>query len=95
MSDLLLRLQKLNKKVVSLEKRLSSLQEELHDLEQQLEASQEELRSKQMDYELMVERYEALRLSKSLTNPEDRTAIQEKIDWYLKEIDICLNNFGD
>ena len=95
MNDLLLRLQELNKKVVLLEKQLSVLQGERHELEQRLEEAEEALQSKEKDYELMVERYEAVRLSKSVTNPEDRIAIQEKIDWYLKEIDICLNNFGE
>ncbi|MCI4669436.1 MAG: hypothetical protein MRZ79_14980 [Bacteroidia bacterium] len=95
MNDLLLKLQGLSKKIAVLEKQLLVLQGERHELELRLEEAEEALHNQKRDYDLMVERYEAVKLSKSLTNPEDRVAIQEKIDWYLKEIDICLNNFGE
>ncbi|MEO0898255.1 MAG: hypothetical protein AAFY71_17720 [Bacteroidota bacterium] len=95
MNDLLLRLQELNRKVGRLEKQLESLHEERHDLEQKLENSEKALLQATKNYEEMVERYEAVKLSKALVNPEAKLTIQEKIDWYLKEIDICLNNFGD
>lgn len=95
MNDLLLKLQELNKKVAKLEKQLHVLQDERNELELRLDEAEEALQAQKKDYELMTERYEAVKLGKSLTNPEDRVAIQEKIDWYLKEIDICLNNFGE
>ena len=95
MDELLLKLQEANQSIVILAQRIKKVKEEKETLLQKIESLEQTIDDKQRDYEEMVERYEAVKLVKSIENPELKASVQEKIDWYLKEIDTCLKNFGD
>jgi predicted transcriptional regulator len=95
MDELLRRLQDINRKAVKLEKAMQKLQAEKDRLGKELKEARAELDSKNGELNGMGERYEALKLAKSIGNPEDRDSVMAKIDLYLKEIDICLKTLGD
>lgn len=64
-------------------------------LELSLEQTQQQLLEKNKDLGGIEEKYEALKLAKSIDSPDDREEVMAKIDLYLKEIDICLRTLGD
>lgn len=71
------------------------MQTEKTRLQTSLEQAQQELNAKNKDLGGIEEKYEALKLAKSIGSPEDRDEVMAKIDLYLKEIDICLKTLGD
>ncbi len=95
MDEILLRLQELSRKVVKLEKSLRQAEEAKHALADRVSTLEAALQAKEEVHQGFMQKYEALKLSKSIASPEDRTAIQQKIDLYLEEIDLCLKSLGD
>ncbi len=95
MEALLRRLTELTRKAVKLEKQLQSLQQEKIQLQAALEAAQSTISASDDQSSELKEKYEALKLAKSIEHPDDRDAVMSKIDLYLKEIDICLKTLGD
>ncbi len=80
--------QKLEKYVQKLKSENLALQNQIVDLKQEQQQKEEELI-------VLQEKYEANKLVKGLVESADRDEIKEKIDTYLKDIDICLKIFGD
>ncbi|MEL6132019.1 MAG: hypothetical protein AAFR59_01505 [Bacteroidota bacterium] len=95
MNELLLKLQEANRAVNQLMQMLEKAKEEKEALLQRVEGLEQSLDEKHKAYDELVERYEAVKLVKVIESPEVKASVQEKIDWYLKEIDTCLKNFGD
>ena len=97
MDNLLQRLQEANRTAAKLERLILRMKQENDQLQKMLEVLEGKLEEKERDYEEMVEKYEAVKLAKSLSpnSNGNHEAVHEKIDLYLKEIDICLKNFGE
>lgn len=95
MDALLRRLTEVTRKAVKLEKQLQSLQQEKIQLQTALEAAQNTISASDDQSSELQEKYEALKLARSIEHPEDRDVVMSKIDLYLKEIDICLKTLGD
>ncbi|MCB0835439.1 MAG: hypothetical protein KDD63_09765 [Bacteroidetes bacterium] len=98
MDNLLPRLQATNRKAAKLERLLLRLKQEKEQLLEQVEELNQTLEVKEKAYLDMQEKYEALKLAKSIgteTGTYDKEAVQTMIEDYIKEIDICLKNFGD
>ncbi|MEZ4830150.1 MAG: hypothetical protein R3C61_28280 [Bacteroidia bacterium] len=55
----------------------------------------QKIEEKDREMTALTEKYETAKLVNSLQNGQDLLAVQAKIDDYIKEIDICLKNFGD
>ena len=99
MDDIVQRLQVANRKVTKLEQLIHRLGQEKQELERRLQQLTDQTHKHDAAFTELQQKYEALKLAKGLgngaANEEDRAAIHEKIDKYLKEIDICLKIFGD
>jgi predicted nucleic acid-binding Zn-ribbon protein len=98
MDNLLPRLQATNRKAAKLERLLLRLKQEKHQLLDQIAELNDALEAKEKEYAEMHEKYEALKLAKSIgtgNGTYDKEAVQNMIEDYIKEIDICLKNFGD
>ncbi|MEO0583398.1 MAG: hypothetical protein AAF135_14330 [Bacteroidota bacterium] len=95
MNELLLKLQEANRAVNQLMQMLEKAKEEKEILSRKVVELEQSIDDKQHAYDELIERYEAIKLVKVIENPEVKASVQEKIDWYLKEIDTCLKNFGD
>lgn len=95
MNEILLRLQELSSVVNHLEKRLRQSQTERKALTDRIAALEAALQAKEQAHEDFIHKYEALKLSKSISSPQERADVQQKIDLYLKEIDLCLKQLGD
>ena len=94
MDEVFQKLQVANRKVVKLEHLIIRLLEEQAGLQKELELLKEVLDSKDQENAMLSEKYEAAKLAKSISSEADRAALHDKIDNYLKEIDICLKKFG-
>jgi len=94
MDHLIQRLQKLTKKVARMEQLVVQLQSDNQRLALDVSNLKQTLSEKQNDYELLEERYEAVKLIKGVDSDIDSEGLKAKIDNYLKEIDICLKYFG-
>lgn len=95
MDEILRRLQKSKQKLDLLEQTLQQVVEEREQLLSELDSLREELAIQSKAYDELAERYEALKVVKSLNGEVDREAIRKQIDLYLEEIDICLKNLGE
>ncbi|MDX2247664.1 MAG: hypothetical protein SF052_12845 [Bacteroidia bacterium] len=95
MDELLQKFQGTNQKAAKLERLLLRLRQDHDQMQAKIEALTKALEEKDREITALTEKYEALNRAKSLNNGPDVQAIQAKIDDYLKEIDICLKNFGD
>lgn len=95
MVNVLPKLQEIGRKIAKLERVIVRLKKENQQLEEQVKELQHQLNGEQEAHKIVQEKYEAVKLVKSLPQNLDVAAVQEKIDLYLKEIDICLKNFGD
>lgn len=95
MVNLLPKLQEIGRKLTKLERVIVRLRKENQQLSERVQELEKELDGMQQEQKSTEEKYEAIKLVKSLPPQSDLTAVHEKIDLYLKEIDICLKNFGD
>lgn len=95
MDALLRKMTEVTRKAVKLEKQLQSLQQEKIQLQTALEAAQNTISASDDQSSVLQEKYEALKLARSIEHPDDRDEVMSKIDLYLKEIDICLKTLGD
>ncbi|WNJ21330.1 hypothetical protein [Pontibacter sp. G13] len=94
MEELLLRLQTLHSKVSQLETVNQELSEVAEDLQSENETLRQSLDGRTRELEALKERYEALKLVKSLHSLEDREIVRGHLDRFIQEIEICLKNFG-
>ena len=95
MNDFLQKLQTSNRKAAKLERLVLNLIQERGQLLQEIVKLKDELSEKENSHSEIQEKYEALKLVKSMGNHHDKEAVQATIEEYIKEIDICLKNFGD
>jgi len=95
MEEILQSLQGLQRKAARLEREVSRLKAEKAEVEQRLLDMEARLQTQQEAYEDLSQHYEAAKVVGTLGKTEDREALKAQIDLYLKEIDICLNNFGE
>ncbi len=95
MEELLHKLETSRNLLVQLGSEISRLKRENETLSQAVQEAQGNLDDKVLECEEWKQKYEALRLAKSMDNPEAREALQAKIDLYLNEINTCLKLFGD
>ena len=99
MDEFLQRLQATNRKAAKLERLLLRLKQENGQLLKQIAELEKALGEKEHSYNEIQEKYEAVKLVKSMNNGteahHDKEAVQAMIEEYIKEIDICLKNFGD
>ncbi len=95
MNEILHRLQYVTERVTGLERELTRLKMERGRMLSQIDYLEKELEKKHLSQRELVERYETLKLAKNVRSSADLTKFHEKIDSYLKEIDICLKILGD
>ncbi|MEZ4777361.1 MAG: hypothetical protein R3D00_29560 [Bacteroidia bacterium] len=95
MDELLHKFQGTNQKAAKLERLLLRLRQEHDQMKEKIEELTQALEEKDREMAALTEKYEAVKLVKSINNGQDLQAVQAKIDDYIKEIDICLKNFGD
>ncbi|MEM7370592.1 MAG: hypothetical protein AAF587_18415 [Bacteroidota bacterium] len=95
MVNLLPKLQEIGRKLTKLERVILHLRKENQQLNKRVQELEKEVRGLQEEQKTTEEKYEAIKLVKSLPQHADLATVHEKIDLYLKEIDICLKNFGD
>lgn len=95
MDELIRQLGQLANTSQKLEKYVQQLKSENLELRNQIESLTLEQKQKEENFAALQERYEANKLVKGLADQADHKELKEKIDNYLKEIDICLNIFGD
>lgn len=94
MDEVLEQLQATARKAAQLEQAVQRLLKQREGMKAELTLLREQLAAQEQAYTLLEEKYEASKLAKNLSSPADRVALQDKIDNYLKEIDICLKKFG-
>jgi hypothetical protein len=95
MDQLLPRLQEVSRKAHKLAQLVVRLQQDKLKLEEEKKTLIHQMKELEGRHEEALQRYEAVKLAKSLHQTEDRETVQAKIDLYLKEIDDCLKNFGE
>lgn len=97
MDNLLQRLQEANRTATKLEWLILRIKQENDQLLKKVSDLSNQLEDKGKDLDEMVEKYEAMKLVKSISADSNgnQDAVHEKIELYLKEIDICLKNFGE
>ena len=95
MDELIRQLNNLTITTQKLEKYVQQLHTEKQDLIRKIAVLEEEQQAKEEEFIALRERYEANKAVKGLVEVENSDEIKEKIENYLKEIDICLKIFGD
>jgi chromosome segregation ATPase len=95
MDEVLRILQQMQRKAVRLERQVRQLQTQQEALQVQLSELESNLSQKEAAYAALEKQYEAAKMVKQLDLGEDPESLRTKIDLYLKEIDICLKNFGE
>ncbi len=94
MDELVQHLQQLNHKVSQLEQLITTLQAEKRELFEEMTTIRQTLDDREREYEKLMEKYEAAKMIKGLNKELSNDGLKDKIDQYLKEIDICLKYFG-
>ena len=99
MDEFLQRLQATNRKAAKLERLLLRLKQENSQLLNQITELESTIEEKERSFHEMKEKYEAAKLVSNMSlengNHQDKEAVQAMIEEYIKEIDICLKNFGE
>lgn len=95
MDELIRQLSQLASTTQKLEKYVQQLKSENLALKNQVESLTLAQQEKESEFSALQERYEANKLVNGLVERADQEEIKDKIDNYLKEIDICLKIFGD
>jgi len=95
MEALFQKLSSLSTTIQKFEKFIQQLKLENQELREKLEELEVNIEEKEQAFNALHERYEANKAVKALVADENKEELVEKIDNYLKEIDICLNLFGD
>lgn len=95
MDELIRQLGQLAGTTQKLEKYVHQLKSENLALKNRIESLNVEQQKTGDELSALQDRYEANKLVKGLVDHADQKELKEKIDSYLKEIDICLNIFGD
>ncbi|RMG73815.1 MAG: hypothetical protein D6722_03235 [Bacteroidetes bacterium] len=95
MDELVRRIEAVSRKAVAVQQQLAQLAQERDRLQERIAELEAQLSRRDADRQEMMEKYEAVKLAKSLNNQADREAVLAQIDLYLKEIDLCLNSFGE
>lgn len=95
MDELIQQLGQLASTTQKLEKYILHLKSENLELKNQIESLTLAQQIKGNELSALQQKYEANKLVKGLVDKADQEEIKEKIDSYLKEIDICLKFFGD
>lgn len=84
-----------SRKAAGVQRQLTQMAHEKNRLTARISELEAQLDRREAAYREMAEKYEAVKLAKSLNNQADREAVLARIDLYLKEIDVCLNSFGE
>lgn len=95
MDGLLHKIQETNRKAAKLERLLLRLKQERDEFEKKVVELEKIIEGKDATIEELEEKYEMVKVAKSMTNGQNLEEVYAKIDDYIKEIDICLKNFGD
>lgn len=85
----------MSRKAAGVQRELEQLAAEKRRLEERILELEAQLHHREALHHELEEKYEAVKLAKSLNNQADRAAVLARIDLYLKEIDLCLNSFGE
>ncbi len=94
MDKLVQHLRQLNDKVSQLEQLIRKLQVKNDELTQEVNNLRQSLSEQEKAYDKLMEKYEAAKMIKGLNQQLNHEGLNDKIDQYLKEIDICLKYFG-